>query len=180
MTKQEALREAADKIEQRKSPHNWGCFESCGCGVLAQVTTNTNIFEFKKLIHNRLRGGSWTAALYLSVDNAGFFSRVVRRIGITFPIMKTPLWKVIDSLMDTGFSTKELSNLEFQSDPSVLRRSGIIWKDATSAINTILYMRTWADMLDSQSEITAFASAEDIEFRPAKTVPNNLVPLEAK
>jgi hypothetical protein len=127
-----ALRRTADRIE--KSPqYQWGHMGSCNCGFLAQEITKLTKAE----IHARAmeRYGDWSEQLQDYCPTSGL-----------------RMDDLITTIVNAGFSTDDLRNLERLSDPSILRSPPLAGQYLRHNIKTdvIKYLRTWADLLEAE------------------------------
>jgi hypothetical protein len=125
-----ALRTAAFKL-QNSSHYQWGHMGSCNCGFLAQEITHLDKAE----IHRRAMVGSgdWTEQLRDYCPTSGL-----------------PMDNLISELIDFGFDRDDLAHLERLSNQLIL--SGVPVNAGQLCFNlkehVVLYMRTWADLLE--------------------------------
>lgn len=129
----QALRDTARRLAA-EAPYQWGHMGSCNCGHLAQTVTRLTKAE----IHTQAlqRYGDWERQL---VDYC--------------PTSGLPFDQTIDEMLEMGFSREDLTNLEKLGDPAV--RMGIPFERRNAMRHNqrddvVLYLRTWADVLEQQ------------------------------
>jgi hypothetical protein len=125
------LREAASKIEDARD-YNWGHIGRCNCGHLVQCLTDFSAAEiFSMAQKNYVDEWSEFANDYCPNDGAS-----------------------VDQLMDVlfahGFELKDIHQLEYLSNPEVLKAipGGPRTLEKGKPENAALYMRTWAALLE--------------------------------
>lgn len=126
----ESLRDAARNLE--KSPdYQWGHMGNCNCGFLARSVTRLS----GKEIHTRamVGHGDWTEQLRDYCPSSGL-----------------PLDEVIDSLTAAGFDIDDLAHLERLSLATVRSMPGMTNLQHNRREDAVLYMRTWANLLEDQ------------------------------
>jgi hypothetical protein len=130
----EALRFTAKQLENG-SRYEWGHMGSCNCGNLAQTVTSFSRAEIQKFALEKR--GDWNEQL---VDYC--------------PTSGLPMDLVIEKMIDFGFSKQDLRHLEWLSDTEIvktaLKNSSLTHLSRNSKSDTILYMKTWANLLEDQ------------------------------
>lgn len=128
----EALRKTADKLSNSNN-YQWGHMGACNCGFLAQEVTQFR----KEEIHARAmqRYGDWSEQLNDYCPTSGL-----------------PFDELISELIVFGFDSEDLKNLERLSDGTVLRSLPLEERNLThnKKADVILYLNTWADLLEKQ------------------------------
>ncbi len=126
----QAIRHAARNIKEGET-YMWGHMGSCNCGHLAQELTHLT----KKEIHDRAmqRMGDWNDQCDDFCPTSGF-----------------AMDDLIQTMLNAGLEISDLKNLEKLSDGQVLK---LIPKDRiplrhNKKNDVVLYMNTWADMLE--------------------------------
>ncbi|WP_026999853.1 hypothetical protein [Eisenibacter elegans] len=129
----DALRKTAKTLEEG-APYQWGHMGSCNCGNLAQEITRKSKGEIHALAL-QTRMGDWA-------DQVSEFC----------PVSNLPMDLVIGEMIEAGFSTTDLKNLERLSDTEILRRlpTEKRYLIHNKRDDVVLYMRAWADMLEEQ------------------------------
>jgi phosphoribosyl-dephospho-CoA transferase len=126
-----AIREAAIRIENSKD-YQWGHMGLCNCGFLAQVVTKLS----KAQIHS------------YAMRNCGDWSEQVQDY---CPESQMPFDLVISELVNFGLALEDLINLERLADKDVLDINGKnIYLKHNQKPDVVLYMNTWADLLQSR------------------------------
>lgn len=128
----ESLRLTADILEQG-AYYQWTHQGSCNCGHLAQTITKLTKSEIHKIALEK--EGNWADKTIDYCKTSGF-----------------PIDHVISSMIDLGMTTEDISNLEKLSCPKVLKnivqyKKPLRYNDKG---DVILYMRTWADLLEQE------------------------------
>ncbi|MFN8578524.1 MAG: hypothetical protein U0354_16975 [Candidatus Sericytochromatia bacterium] len=125
----EALRTTANRLEQGVY-YQWTHQGSCNCGHLAQTITKLT----KAQIHQMAleKEGNWADKINDYCKTSGY-----------------PIDHVISSMIDLGMTTDDISNLEKLSCHKITAKipKELNHKDKS---DVILYMRTWADILESE------------------------------
>lgn len=128
----EALRKTANKLSNSTN-YQWGHMGACNCGFLAQEVTQFR----KEEIHARAmqRYGDWSEQLNDYCPTSGL-----------------PFDELISELIAFGFDSEDLKNLERLSDGKVLRSLPLEQRNLThnKKADVILYLNTWADLLEKQ------------------------------
>ena len=128
----EALRKTATRLEDG-GYYAWGHMGGCNCGNLAQTITRLSKAEIHAYAMQRY--GDWREQLLEFCPSSGY-----------------PLDLVIEKLVEYGFTVKELKKLETLSDPKVIAvlPDGRNELSRNSREDAVLYMRTWADVLEAE------------------------------
>lgn len=127
-----ALRTTADKLEQG-STYQWGHMGSCNCGNLAQTITHFTKEEIHRFAMERK--GDWSEQVLEFCPSSGY-----------------PMDMIIQKMMEIGLTRNDLMHLEHLSDQKVLQQLPLEkrYLNKNSKEDTILYMRTMANMLETQ------------------------------
>jgi hypothetical protein len=127
----EALRVTADRIEAGVS-YQWGHLGQCNCGHLVQTVCGLP----RQVIHEWAleRTGDWEQ---LANDYC--------------PTSGHHIDDVITSLVELGMTQGDIGHLEKLDDPRVLTAlpGGHRWLTRHDRADVVLYMRTWAGLLDA-------------------------------
>ena len=128
----EALKATANKLIQ-SSNYQWGHMGSCNCGFLAQEITKLS----SKSIHTNAmqKYGDWNEQLNDYCPTSGLL-----------------MDDLITTMMDFGFDTDDLKNLEKLSDTAVLQKLPFDKRYLThnKKEDVILYLNAWARLLEDQ------------------------------
>lgn len=127
-----ALRDAALRIE-RGAAYEWGNMGRCNCGHLAQSLTDCTPAQIHAMAMERM--GDWTEQSREYCPTSGF-----------------QLDMVITLMLEAGLNREDIAHLEKVSDPTVLDRlpAGERHLARNHRDHAVLYMRTWAAMLEEQ------------------------------
>jgi hypothetical protein len=127
-----ALRETADRLE-RGVKFQWSHMGSCNCGHLAQTLTKLKPREIHSAALESV--GDWTQQTRDFCPDSGL-----------------PLDSVIDAILHAGFTTVDLADLERLRAHEVLAAipEDRLPLDHRVREDAILYMRTWADLLEQK------------------------------
>ncbi len=128
----EALRITADRLD-KGAYYQWTHQGSCNCGHLAQTITKLTKSEIHKIALEK--EGNWADKTIDYCKTSGF-----------------PIDHVIGSMVDLGMTTEDIANLEKLSCPKVLKelRENIKPLKYSDKNHVILYMRTWANILENE------------------------------
>ncbi|WP_276496040.1 hypothetical protein [Pontibacter litorisediminis] len=133
----EALRETANRLAEG-AKYEWGHMGSCNCGHLAQTITKYT----KGQIHGAAmwRYGDWREQLRDYCPQSGL-----------------PLDEIIDQMLEMGITREELAHLETLSLQSVTNRLPKHRKHLkhNKRDDVVLYLGTWADLLEAQVPASA-------------------------
>ncbi len=126
------IRNAANKLAE--SPiYQWGHMGSCNCGFLAQEITQLTKAE----IHQRAmaRHGDWHEQLNEYCPTSGL-----------------PMDDAISEMIRAGLDPQDLQQLERLNKPEVLKALPEEKRHLrhNQRDDVVLYMRTWADLLEEQ------------------------------
>lgn len=129
-----ALRKTAQQL-QSGSRYEWGHMGSCNCGNLAQTITEFSRAEIQKYALEKR--GDWSEQLVEYCPTSGF-----------------PMDMIIEKMINFGFSKQDLRHLEWLSDADivkeVLKDRSITHLNRNSKQDTILYIKTWANLLEDK------------------------------
>lgn len=128
-----ALRATADRLADPTSRYQWGHMGGCNCGHLAQTVTKLSSAEIHRMAMEK--AGDWGEQ---AVDHC--------------PTSGYPLDHVIAQLLDLGLTRGDLEHLEELSDPTVLAAlpGGHRYLKRNARDDVVLYLRTWAMLLDGE------------------------------
>ncbi|HSG65141.1 MAG TPA: hypothetical protein VLD39_09070 [Gammaproteobacteria bacterium] len=146
-----ALRETADRLE-RGVKFQWSHMGSCNCGHLAQTLTKLKPREIHSAALESV--GDWTQQTRDYCPDSGL-----------------PLDSIIDAILAAGFTTVDLADLERLRAHEVLAAipAERLPLDHRVREDAVLYMRTWADLLEKKWKRGMMASqtTERRELDPA-------------
>lgn len=128
MNKIEALRETAKRVLTRH--YDWVNSAACNCGHLAQVVMGLNRTQLTRK---------------LGSDQSTTYENRVR--DLMCRVTNKPMIKVIQALIDFGFTAKEIMHLEDLDDPAIIGRAKKHFHYKTPA-HVADYLNAWADMLE--------------------------------
>ena len=144
-----ALRKTADRLEAGDS-YMWAHMGRCNCGHLAQTLTGLSA----ESIHKRAlqRHGDWT-------EQSEHFEPYCGQTGFHLDY-------VMDSLIEAGLHPTDIRELEALSNREILQRlpGGFRYLERNKRDNVILYLRTWADLLQEKSPEETAAVLEEPEL----------------
>lgn len=126
----EALRNTADKIESGEWEFKWLNSESCNCGLLVRSILGEPVSI----------NGSWNSALNYP-EATCFFTETG---------MKNE--EIFSKLRSVGLTDTDLRGLELFEHSEVLERAeaeDLYYEDPE---DVVIYMRTWADILEEKRE----------------------------
>ena len=133
----EALRATARRLESGAS-YRWTHMGMCNCGHLAQTVTGHPKEELHRMALEK--AGDWSQQVVDYCPTSGF-----------------PMDHVITSLLNLGLTQSDLRHLEWLSDQTILRRIPVHrrpgqgrYLDRRRRSDVVLYLRTWADHLESE------------------------------
>ncbi|MFN3402856.1 MAG: hypothetical protein ACK40G_02100 [Cytophagaceae bacterium] len=127
----EALRSAAKQIGN-KSNYNWKDIGSCNCGNVAQILTGYDKKEITKF--GIKKHGDWDMLSRLYRKDSGY-----------------EIDQVIFLMLDAGMILDDFTHLENLSDKRVLNRIGEnVYMKRDRREDVILYLNTWAQMLEEE------------------------------
>jgi len=129
----DALRKTAKRLAASTVRYQWSHQGSCNCGHLAQTLTNLSHAE----IHSYAieRHGDWE-------DHAEDYC----------PTSGHHIDRIITAMMEIGMTRDDIGYLEKLDAPAVLYRLPLEQRNLTrtNREHVVLYMNTWADMLEEQ------------------------------
>ena len=126
----DSLRKTAQQLENGNR-YEWGHMGSCNCGNLAQTITTFSRAEIQKYALEKR--GDWSEQLIDYCPTSGY-----------------PMDMIIEKMIDFGFSRQDLNHLEWLSDREILNETGLEFLDRNLKVNTILYLKTWANLIENQ------------------------------
>jgi hypothetical protein len=128
-----AIRSTAKAIESGDN-YMWGHMGSCNCGHLAQELTSFTREQIHQLAMES-KQGDWSEHTISFCDNKNL-----------------PMDIVIAELIGAGLEPADLRHLEWLSDPQVLfaMKSKKMHPSRNNREDVVLYMRTWATLLEEQ------------------------------
>ena len=126
----DALRKTASQLELGNR-YEWGHMGSCNCGNLAQTITSFSRAEIQKYAIEKR--GDWSEQLIDYCPTSGL-----------------PMDMIIEKMINFGFSRQDLHHLEWLSDKQVLNKMSIFFLNRNLKSDTILYMKSWANLLEDE------------------------------
>lgn len=142
-----ALRKAADTIKTNPDRYQWTFAPSCNCGWLARCLLSKSAEDIRHDIYSVVIDTTAGDATYtcLSEHNYNHYCSV----------SNMPVNNLFRLLHEAGLSVKDIGDLEYLRNEEVLNRAGINTSCYPSHFkdyhNVVLYMQTWADMLEERS-----------------------------
>lgn len=124
----EALRTTANKLENGNR-YEWGHMGNCNCGNLVQTITSFTRAEIQE--YALQKRGDWSEQLIDYCPTSGY-----------------PMDMIIGKMIEFGFSAQDLRHLEWLSDNEVLEKSGHKFLNRNLKSDTILYLNSWADLIE--------------------------------
>lgn len=136
------LREAAAKIE-RADDYNWGHIGRCNCGHLVQCITNLKAGDIMAIARTNYID-EWTEFANDYCPNNG-----------------ASVDQLVDTLLKNGFELKDIHQLEYLSNPEVLKAIPGSPKtlEKGKPRNAALYMRTWASLMELELKASKLTTA---------------------
>jgi len=146
----DALRKTAKNLSDGK-PYEWGHMGSCNCGNLAQVVLNMNKADIHRYAMEK--NGDWNEQLNDYCPTSGL-----------------PMDQLIFGLLEKGFSTEDLKQLEYLSNPEVLNRfvPKYGYPERNNKLHVMAYLNIWADIIEEQ--LLASIKLPSLEKETLKTV----------
>ena len=142
-----ALRETADRLDGGVK-YQWAHMGNCNCGHLAQTLTRLEPRE----IHRRalVSVGDWE-----------------QQVSEYCPSSQLPLDRVMDTMLAAGLTTCDIADLERLRNDEVLAAIGRRL-DHRVREDAVLYLRTWADLLERRwrDQMAARATAPRRQLEP--------------
>jgi hypothetical protein len=144
-----ALKATANKLALG-NVYQWGHMGSCNCGNLAQTITHFTKEEIHRFAMERK--GDWSEQVLEFCPSSGY-----------------PIDMVIQKMMEMGLTRNDLIHLEHLSDQRVLQQIPLEGRylNKNSKEDTILYMRTMANMLEAELADNETTEAFSTELLPA-------------
>lgn len=143
--------EALDRTMAKLATSNhyqWGHMGSCNCGFLAQEVLKVD----RQTIHRRAmeRYGDWSEQLNDYCPTSGY-----------------SMDDLISGLIDFGFDTTDLKNLERLSDPRILHQLPLEKRNLRHNVkaDVLIYLKTWKELLEEK--LTERIVIPDIELSNA-------------
>lgn len=150
-----SLRIAANALESGSFPYDWGKTNRCNCGVVACVLLSKSPSELEDAMD--------------SLSHPKDIRTWTKISGYHCPITGAPTVEIFKALHDAGMGANEMRELEYLSNPKVLKRcefgrftetTGMLWWKRESTHpeepnheekeHVIQYLRAWADLLTEQ------------------------------
>ncbi|MGY6523113.1 MAG: hypothetical protein ACXIUD_15375 [Mongoliitalea sp.] len=129
----EAFRRTISKLKNN-APYQWGHMGACNCGNLAQELTRLSKAEIHQFAMQK--SGDWNDQLIDYCPTSGY-----------------PMDLMISKMVQAGLTIDELKHLERLSDPKILQNIPFERREKMEKNrkeDVILYMETWADMLENE------------------------------
>jgi hypothetical protein len=126
----DALRKTATNLTNDK-PYEWGHMGSCNCGNLAQVLLNMPKADIHRYAMEKT--GDWSEQLNDYCPTSGL-----------------QMDQLIFSLLEKGFSTTDLHELEYLKNEQVLNSIGVKHLQHNKREDVIIYLKAWADVLEDE------------------------------
>lgn len=126
-----AIRQTSKNLKNNEA-YQWGHMGACNCGHLARVVTPFTKAEIHQYAIAS-REGDWNEMLneYCGVSNA-------------------PIDMVIAEMLNQGFNITDLQNLEYLSDPQILKHIGAANLNRNNRGDLIKYLDAWAEILEEK------------------------------
>lgn len=129
-----ALRSTAARVAAG-SAYQWGHFGRCNCGHLVQTVSRLEPARIHELA---LQGdGDWEQLANAYCATSGL-----------------AIDQVIDELLELGLTTDDIGHLEKLDDPQILAAlpGGTRWLRRNDRDDFVLYLQTWAGLLETMLE----------------------------
>jgi hypothetical protein len=126
-----SIRQTSQNLKNNEA-YQWGHMGACNCGHLARVVTPFTKAEIHQYAI-ATREGDWSemVAEYCGVSNA-------------------PIDMVIAEMLNSGFTTTDLQNLEYLSDHQILKALNKSTLNRNSRADLISYLDAWALILENK------------------------------
>jgi hypothetical protein len=126
-----AIRQTSTNLKNNEA-YQWGHMGACNCGHLARVVTPFTKAEIHQYAIAS-REGDWNEMLneYCGVANA-------------------PIDMVISEMLNQGFSVSDLQNLEYLSDPQILKYLNKTNLNRNNKSDLIEYLDAWVLILEEK------------------------------
>lgn len=129
-----AIRETIIDLEEGRKHYEWSECESCNCGLLAQNICGIDREQLtKKFGESPMSCGVWS-------DDVRFCTRT-----------GDPIGEVIQKMLDVGLSAKDIQNLEYLSDPEILKEAGYESMSRSEKPHLIAYLKAWLNILTKEA-----------------------------
>lgn len=149
-----ALRTAAKAIEDGTIAFAWTKACRCNCGVLACALTGKSPVQLNAALPQGT--GTWEDF-----------------VGTHCPITGMPEHEILRSMFAAGLTQRDMIDLEYLENQTVLKRAGFIQSkkrllrrtkvedvsDYSAAADVVAYMRAWADLLTEEGAMDVAAPA---------------------
>lgn len=129
----ESFRKTITKLK-KNAPYQWGHMGACNCGNLAQELTQLSKAEIHQFAMQK--SGDWNDQLIDYCPTSGY-----------------PMDLMISKMIEAGLTIDELRHLETLSHPRILQHIPFekrISLQKNRKDDVILYMETWADLLENE------------------------------
>ena len=135
------LEKIVNILEGGVAGYDWSDPSSCNMGLLAQSITNSTGKEIAEALREYE-----TPAFNTQTDNSGKWTdKAVYYCGIT----NKPVEGIIGELQKAGFTSIDIQNIEYCSDPYVLSFIGRKL-EYNNPSDYLWYMKTWRDIVRKQ------------------------------
>ena len=126
------IRETADRLENG-ADYQWGHQGQCNCGHIVQTITELSPSE----IYHRV------------IQTTGEWSEFANDYCLHTNL---EVEEILDTLKNQGLTREDMRNLEYLADESILSKlpGGKRYLEKNKREDAILYMRTWADVLEEK------------------------------
>jgi hypothetical protein len=144
MTRQlsKALRQTADLIESGAYSYDWTQPHQCNCGLLVRTLANVTSNELQDI--NLKLTPKQNKALDITME----WSNVAERYCTASGLSEIFIFK---KLFEAGMTFKDIHELEFMSNPEILKASKAVEKvDYKNKQNLIAYLWNWANIIDEK------------------------------
>lgn len=138
------MRNTAEKL-RKHAPYQWGHMGACNCGNLAQELTSLSRGEIHAYAMKSY--GDWS-----------------EQVAAFCPTSKMPMDLLIHQLIAAGLALEDLINLERLQDKKVLKKTGKIALRRNSRSDLILYLETWANLLEEKMQAKSANKASSKNF----------------
>lgn len=177
-----ALRTAAKALEDGTFYYDWSKANSCNCGVLFCALTGRSASGLMQVMPPTVKDGTWR-----------------ERVGYYCPVTGVPENELFKELFSCGLTAKDIVHLEYLNDPKVREKMGspliqgrpytwldrLIWRFTkkpvqhyAKRVNTIAYMRAWADLIAEQDalDMPEGSSTAEGTLEAFKAITDNFTP----
>lgn len=126
----EALRKGAKRIAN-KANYEWRNTGACNCGNVVQSATNFNRNQIARF--GLQKQGDWAMLARLYDKDSNY-----------------KIDEIIKRMLEIGMDLDDFGNLENLNDQRILDRIGNAFLKRDNRNHVILYLNTWADMLEEE------------------------------